>query len=274
VRLYTKINGKWQYRDYKYKSYTKASDVKKSSITSPKNGSTFKSTTITFRWKDTGADKYDIFIGTVKGSYNLYSGNEQKSTSVTIKNLPKDARKIYLRLWSLVNNSWEYNDYIYTSYSQSKFISKLFIGNEGNINYGAEIKSGYIIENINLIFQPQINAMAGSEFSLKFKNGSFPKQFNTILCVDYDKVGGMGSYSNGVDTISTFYFDSDVDESLIVKNTNITFHENSCSGKHSPITATGAKGSTITVHSEEGLTAQGTSFPDYNTNRVQIAKIR
>jgi len=82
-------------------------------MTSPRNGSTFNSTTVTFRCKDTGASQYYLKIGTRKGANNLYSRSQGRSTARTVRNLPSNGAKIYVRLYTKINGKWQYNDYIY-----------------------------------------------------------------------------------------------------------------------------------------------------------------
>ncbi len=84
---------------------------KSSVITSPTNGSQLTSTSATFRWKNTGASEYFLYIGTYRGASNLYGTN----TSKTVTNLPSNGRKVYVRLFTH-SNGWKYNDYVYTSY--------------------------------------------------------------------------------------------------------------------------------------------------------------
>ena len=87
-------------------------------MTSPSNGSTFTSTSVTFRWQNVGASRYHIYIGTSKGKYNIYGGSQGTNTSKTIKGLPKDGRTLYVRLYSRINNSWRYNDYSYRAHNE------------------------------------------------------------------------------------------------------------------------------------------------------------
>jgi hypothetical protein len=70
--------------------------------------------TTTFSW-NAGSDvtSYGLWVGSAAATYDLYavpvSGLSQALT------LPTDGRTLYVRLWSLINGAWQYNDYSYTA---------------------------------------------------------------------------------------------------------------------------------------------------------------
>ena len=241
---------------------------------SPLNGSTFTSTDVTFKWKNTGATKYDIYVFTADRDFD-FVGGESLYTSIKVPNLPSDGRTIYVRLWtSLDDEIWEYNDYVYKSYNnKTQAISKLFIGYENHINNNTKVRNGSILENINLIFQPQINVTEASGFSLKFENGGFTKENNLFLCVGEDEAGKLIDFETSNNNIMTSLKFQFYDYVTIEKGANITFHKNSCWDINPIIKADGASGSIIKAKINEGISNQGTSIPDYNTNSVQISKI-
>jgi len=100
----------WSFNDY---SFTVQTGV--AQITSPANGSTFTSTSVTFNWSlGSGNSQFGLYVGNSPGSaeyfYNYISGG-----STTVSGLPADGRNVYLRLWSLGNSGWTYLDYNYQS---------------------------------------------------------------------------------------------------------------------------------------------------------------
>ncbi|MEI7995533.1 MAG: hypothetical protein WCH01_11590 [Methylococcaceae bacterium] len=85
-------------------------------ITSPTNGSTFTSTSVTFNWSSrVGASEYFLYLGTSLGTNNIYGQSQATRTSVSIGGLPNNGSKIYVRLFSKFNTVWYYLDYSYTA---------------------------------------------------------------------------------------------------------------------------------------------------------------
>ncbi len=120
IRISSKIDNVWRHSDSTAITYKVPSSVNKSEITSPVNGSTLTSTTVTFEWQNVGASAYYLRIGTTNGWRNtLYRGYQgRNTTSKTVTNLPNDGSTVFVRLYSLKQGKWKYNDYIYTMYQQ------------------------------------------------------------------------------------------------------------------------------------------------------------
>jgi hypothetical protein len=87
----------------------------KAAITSPAPGSTLGSSA-TFQWSaGTGVTQYWLSIGTTgAGSTNVYNQTAGTALSAAVNNLPATGGTIYVRLWSLILGSWQFNDYTYT----------------------------------------------------------------------------------------------------------------------------------------------------------------
>ena len=120
VRLYSVINGVYQYNDY---TYTEAYVAVPAAMISPTPGSTLTSSTVTFQW-NTGklVSEYWLWIGTTAGSNNLYDQNQLLNTSVTVGGLPTDGAPLYVRLFSLIHGVMQYNDYVYTEVLGAKAV--------------------------------------------------------------------------------------------------------------------------------------------------------
>ncbi|MCP4352313.1 MAG: hypothetical protein GY795_43195, partial [Desulfobacterales bacterium] len=117
VRLHSLVNGEWLFNDYTYTAYT----VVKAEMQSPASESVLSSTSETFAWSDAGAEQYWMWIGTAGfGSKDLYSDGQGTNTSGTIYSLPNSGETLYVRLHSLVNGEWFFNDYTYTAYTVAK----------------------------------------------------------------------------------------------------------------------------------------------------------
>jgi 6-phosphogluconolactonase (cycloisomerase 2 family) len=112
ARLYSMINGAWQYNDY---TYTAAATP--AVLTSPTPGSTLTSSSATFQWTaGTGVTQYVLGIGsTGVGSYNLFNSTPITATQASVTGLPTNGTTLYARIYSLINGAWQYNDYIYTA---------------------------------------------------------------------------------------------------------------------------------------------------------------
>ena len=110
VRLWTLLGGAWQYNDYTYK----ASGGTTAAITAPAPTSVLTGSSVTFTWSAaTGAAAYWMDVGTAAGGANLYGQNVGLATSQTVTGLPTGGSTIYVRLWTLLQGQWHYNDYTY-----------------------------------------------------------------------------------------------------------------------------------------------------------------
>lgn len=118
VRLYSLINGVNQYNNYAYTQATQA----KAMITSPANGSTLAGSTVTFTWDGAvGATSYYLWIGTTEGARDLKNVSLQPGvTSYVASGLPTDGKPLYVRLYTQINGTNQYNSYAYTAASIMK----------------------------------------------------------------------------------------------------------------------------------------------------------
>ena len=114
ARLYSKINGAWQYIDY---VYTESGTPTPAALTSPTPGlSTILGTTnVAFHWT-TGISvaDYQLNLSAVApGDSDLYLYKGTALTT-TVNSLPANGVTVYARLYSKINGAWQYNDYVYT----------------------------------------------------------------------------------------------------------------------------------------------------------------
>jgi len=110
VRLYSKINGSWQYHDYTYKA-TGTPAV----LTSPAHGSTLTSSSVAFSWSaGFGVTEYELWVGSAgAGSSNLNYPGVTTGTTETVTGLPANGATLYVRLYSKIAGAWQYHDYTY-----------------------------------------------------------------------------------------------------------------------------------------------------------------
>ncbi len=111
VRLWTMLNGAWQYHDY---TYTAANLGTLAALISPTPGSLLPGC-VTFSWTPgSGATAYWLDVGTVQGQGNISAGQLASSvTHVTVCGIPTTGGTIYVRLWTMLNGTWQYHDYTY-----------------------------------------------------------------------------------------------------------------------------------------------------------------
>ncbi|GIU78718.1 MAG: hypothetical protein KatS3mg005_1956 [Bryobacteraceae bacterium] len=115
VRLWSFIDGSWQFNDYTFKAAGSVTPVK-AALTAPSPGSVLPGATATFQWSAGQAvTRYFLFIGRWQGGNTILSQDMGTSLSATVSNLPADGSTLYVRLWSLIQGSWQFNDYVFTA---------------------------------------------------------------------------------------------------------------------------------------------------------------
>jgi len=110
VRLFSWINAAWQFNDYVFT----AARIPPAVMISPLLSTTPLGASATFAWTtNAGVMEYWLWIGSTPGTADLYDANQGANSSVTVTGLPNDGRTLYVRLWSDINNAWQFNDYVY-----------------------------------------------------------------------------------------------------------------------------------------------------------------
>jgi hypothetical protein len=56
-------------------------------------------------------------VGTRAGTCDLYAANLSTNLSGLLTGLPADGRRLYMRLWSLINGTWKLNDYEFKAFT-------------------------------------------------------------------------------------------------------------------------------------------------------------
>ncbi len=125
VSLYSFVGSSWQRTIYTYTAYNNSSI--KGTITSPTPGSQLTGSSQLFTWTaGTQSTAYWLDAGNVVGGNQYFqSGNLGNVLSTTATGLPTDGSTVYIRLWSLIDGNWVYNDYTYTAYSASGALGML-----------------------------------------------------------------------------------------------------------------------------------------------------
>jgi hypothetical protein len=117
IRLWSYIGGTWQSSDATYNASGSAGPPAKAAMTSPAAGSTLAATTVTFNWSaGTAVTRYYLMAGVWKGGNTLFNQDMGTALTAAVGGLPNDGRRVYVRLFSYINDSWQSNDYEYNSY--------------------------------------------------------------------------------------------------------------------------------------------------------------
>ncbi|MCH8807332.1 MAG: M6 family metalloprotease domain-containing protein [Planctomycetes bacterium] len=116
ARLWSLIGSTWSFNTYNYIAHTVASAG--ATMTSPADGSTFTSSSVTFNWSaGTGVNEYWLEVGTPASPAAYYSASTATSQSQVVSGLPSDGSAVRARLWSRIGSTWSYNTYNYTAYT-------------------------------------------------------------------------------------------------------------------------------------------------------------
>ncbi|MGC2197537.1 MAG: hypothetical protein WA628_22890 [Terriglobales bacterium] len=92
----------------------------KASMIAPAPGSTLDASTVTFAWTSaSAASEYRLDVGTALGASDIFGSSSRLSTNCSVNSLPTDGSTVYVRLSTLINGTWEYNDYGYTASTNS-----------------------------------------------------------------------------------------------------------------------------------------------------------
>ena len=116
ARLYTLIDGAWQYNDYTYK--TSGTQIAAALTTpTPDTLTPLSGTSVAFAWNPGNvATQFQLRVGTLGvGSSDLYNSGTVTVTTETVSDLPNNDSTVYVRLYSLVNGTWKESDYTYIS---------------------------------------------------------------------------------------------------------------------------------------------------------------
>ncbi len=115
LRIWSRIGTDWHYNDYNFN--TANVPTTPATVSSPTNGATLSGVSQLLSWNaGSGVTSYYVMAGSSQGASN-YFGWGGAGTSVTVSNLPIDGSTIHIRLWSLIEGLWYFNDYSYTAFN-------------------------------------------------------------------------------------------------------------------------------------------------------------
>ncbi|MCP5003900.1 MAG: peptidase M4 family protein [Planctomycetes bacterium] len=120
ARLWYLVGNDWQYVDSQYTAASNCGGSGTPEITSPAPNSILHCGDVTFNWSPNGAsvNTWWVYVGTTLGGSDIHnSGDLGSSTSQAVSGMPEDGSTVYVRLWYLVDNYWQYVDSQYTAAS-------------------------------------------------------------------------------------------------------------------------------------------------------------
>ena len=116
VTLYSMVGGTWYSNSY---SYTALNNSVAATMSTPTNGSTFTSSTVTFTWvSGTASDtSFHLDAGSTPGGNNYYSSAtiSKNTKTLTVTTMPTNGATVYVTLYSLIGGVWEGVPYTYTA---------------------------------------------------------------------------------------------------------------------------------------------------------------
>ncbi|MGD0519983.1 MAG: chitobiase/beta-hexosaminidase C-terminal domain-containing protein [Terracidiphilus sp.] len=207
VRLYSLINGAWQYTNY---TYVASGSPIAASLTTPTPNTTtpLTGTTVTFDWTPGNTAKnFEFWVGTTgPGSTNLYNSNETGATSATVTDLPSNGETVYVRLYSLINGAWQYTNYTYVA-SGSPIAASLTTPtpNTSTPLTGTSVTFTWTPGNIATYFEFQVGSTGPGSSNL-YNSGEtgattatvtdLPSNGQTVYVRLYSLINGAWQYTN------------------------------------------------------------------------------
>jgi hypothetical protein len=114
VRLHSMIGGTWQFHDFTITA--SSGGAQRAQLATPAPSSTLLSSTVTFQWTaGVGVTRYWLYVGNAPGTFDLVNQDMGTGLSTTASGLPNDGRTLYVRVFSMINGTWQFNDYIVTA---------------------------------------------------------------------------------------------------------------------------------------------------------------
>jgi hypothetical protein len=205
VRLYSLINGGWQYTDY---TYISAGTATQGTLTTPTpdTSTPLTSTSVAFAWTPgNSATHFMLYVGPSIGSSSLYNSGNVTATTETVSDLPSNGQTFYVRLYSLVNGAWPYTDYTYVaSGSPTQAVLTTPTPNTSTPLSGSSVTFSWTPGNTATLFMLYLGTSVGS--SSLYNSGkvtatsetvnNLPTNGETIYARLYSLIDGVWEYTN------------------------------------------------------------------------------
>jgi hypothetical protein len=115
ARIWTEVAGVWYYSDAGFTTSPTAI------LSNPAPGQINFDPTQPFQWNAvSGAQAYELYIGSTQGASNIFNGHQIQATSELVEGLPP-ATLLYVRVWTEIASAWYYSDSTITTSPGAEF---------------------------------------------------------------------------------------------------------------------------------------------------------
>jgi len=178
----------------------------------PGLGTVLGTSNVSFQWSTgTGVTLYQLNLSaTTPGASDLFS-YKGSATSATVTSLPSNGATVYARIYSNINGTWKYNDYLYTENGspvaavlQSPTPGSTTILGTSNVSFQWSVGTGVTLYQLNLSA-----TMPGASDLFSYKGSassatvtSLPSNGATVYAALFSKINGVWQQNNYVYTES------------------------------------------------------------------------
>jgi hypothetical protein len=114
VRLWHKVNSRWQYTNYSYATRKTETAASSPEMARPAPDSVLADSPVNFEWSPgSNVTAYWLYAGKSPGTKEYYNSGETRATQTTVSGLPQDGSRVYVRLWHRIDSKWQFRDYAY-----------------------------------------------------------------------------------------------------------------------------------------------------------------
>ena len=197
ARLYSMIDGVWEFNDYTYMESAPAA------LLTPMPGGTLGTANVTFTWSaGGGVTEYELRLGTTgAGSLNLYNSGDITAKTVTVPSIPVTGATINARLYSMIGGVWEFNDYTYMESAPAALLTPTPGGTLGTTNVAFTWNSGTNVTEYELRLGTtgagSLNLYNSGDITAKTVTvPSIPVTGATVNARLYSNIGGVWEFND------------------------------------------------------------------------------
>ena len=208
ARLSSFVNGAWQHNDY---LYTESGSPTPAVLTSPTPGlsTVVGSSNVSFQWDSgTGVALYQLNLSAVAPGNSELFVYKGALTSATAPSLPAFGGTLYARLYSKINGTWQFNDYVYTESGTPAAVLISPTPGLGTVLDSANVSFQWNTGVGVAVYQLNLSAVSpgGSELfvykgtALSAIVPSLPANGVTVYARLYSRIGGVWQFNDYVYT--------------------------------------------------------------------------